>query len=70
MNKQKIAELRAGLETGFINGGYNSSLAYQPQFLSNNHKEGKKVLSSIEDELMSCDLQQGLQNNTQELKAI
>ena len=70
MNKQKIAELRAGLEIGFINGGYNSSLAYQPQFLSNNHKEGKKVLSSIEDELMSCDLQQGLQNNTQELKAI
>lgn len=55
MNKQKIAELRAGLETGFINGGYNSSLAYQPQFLSNNHKEGKKVLSSIEDELMACD---------------
>ena len=51
MNKQKIAELRAGLETGFINSGYNSSLAYQPQFLSNNHKEGKKVLSSIEDEL-------------------
>ena len=49
MNIQKIAELRAGLETGFINSGYNSSLAYQPQFLSNNHKEGKKVLSSIED---------------------
>ena len=23
--------------------------------LSNNHKEGKKVLSSIEDELMTCD---------------
>lgn len=55
MNKQKIAELRAGLETGFINSGYNSSLAYQPQLLSNNHKEGKKVLSSIEDELMACD---------------
>ena len=55
MNKQKIAELRAGLETGFINSGYNSSLAYQPQFLSNNHKEGKKVLSSIENELMFCD---------------
>lgn len=55
MNKQKIAELHAGLETGFINSGYNSSLAYQPQFLSNNHKEGKKVLSSIEDELLACD---------------
>ena len=42
MNQQKITELRAGLETGFINSGYNSSLAYQPHFLSNNHKEGKK----------------------------
>ena len=48
MNKQKIAELRAGLETGFINSGYNSSLAYQPQFLSNNHKEGKKVYTSTQ----------------------
>ena len=26
MNKQKITELRAGLETGFINSGYNSIL--------------------------------------------
>ena len=51
----KNSRTTCGLETGFINSGYNSSLAYQPQFLSNNHKEGKKVLSSIEDELMTCD---------------
>jgi len=25
---------------------------YRPQFISNNHKEGKKVISSIEDELL------------------
>lgn len=55
MDAAKIAELKAGLETAFINNEYNSNLAYQPQFLSNNHKEGKKVLSSIEDELMACD---------------
>lgn len=28
---------------------------YRPQFVSNNRKEGKKVLSSIEDEIMACD---------------
>lgn len=42
MNKQKIAELRAGLETGFINSGYNSSLAYQPQFCQTTIKKAKK----------------------------
>lgn len=55
MDEAKIMELKAGLETAFINNEYNSNLAYQPQFLSNNHKEGKKVLSSIEDELLACD---------------
>ncbi|WP_455721868.1 DUF3427 domain-containing protein [Agathobacter sp.] len=55
MDEAKIMELKAGMETAFINNEYNSNLAYQPQFLSNNHKEGKKVLSSIEDELLACD---------------
>lgn len=55
MDAAKIVELKAGMETAFINNEYNSNLAYQPQFLSNNHKEGKKVLSSIEDELLACD---------------
>jgi len=48
-------ELRAGFETAYIDGSAASSLAYRPQFVSNNHKEGKKVLSSIEDELLKCD---------------
>lgn len=30
-------------------------MAYKPQFVSNNYKEGRKVISSIEDELLSCE---------------
>lgn len=55
MTQEKLSELRAGFETAYIDGTYASSLAYKPQFVSNNHKEGKKVLSSIEDELLLCD---------------
>ena len=50
-----IRELRQGLESAFIDSSITSNLAYKPQFLSNNYKESKKVLSSIEDELLSCD---------------
>ncbi len=51
----KIDEMRLGLETAYIDGSVVSNSAYRPQFVSNNHKEGKKVISSIEDELLSCD---------------
>jgi len=51
-----IDELRKGLETAYINGSIVSNSLYQPQFVANNYKEGKKVLSSIEDELLACDL--------------
>ena len=51
----KIDELRLGFETAYIDGSVVSSNIYRPQFVSNNHKEGKKVLSSIEDELLVCD---------------
>lgn len=54
MTQGKLLELRAGLETAYIDGMYASNLAYKPQFVSNNYKEGKKVLSSIEDELLAC----------------
>lgn len=50
-----IDEMRQGFETAYIDGSVVSNLAYRPQFVSNNHKEGKKVLSSIEDELLACD---------------
>ena len=48
-------ELRAGMETAFIDGSVASSLLYKPQFVSNNYKKGKKVISSIEDELLACE---------------
>lgn len=48
-------ELRWGLETAFIDGTIASNMAFKPQFVSNNYKEGKKVLSSIEDELLVCE---------------
>lgn len=51
----KENEMRQGFETAYIDGSVVSNTAYRPQFVSNNHKEGKKVLSSIEDELLSCD---------------
>lgn len=51
----EIEELRLGLETAYIDGNVASNLIYKPQFVSNNYKEGKKVLSSIEDELLVCD---------------
>ena len=50
-----INDLRKGLETAFIDGTVVSNPLYTPQFVSNNYKEGKKVFSSIEDELLSCD---------------
>ena len=46
--------LKEGCLTAYIDKTYSSNLAYKPQFISNNYKEGRKVLSSIEDELLSC----------------
>ena len=48
-------ELISGFETAYIDGSLASNIQYRPQFISNNYKEGKKVLSSIEDELLRCD---------------
>lgn len=50
-----VIQLEQGLKTAFIDSSVNSNLAYRPQFVSNNYKEGKKVISSIEDELLHCD---------------
>ena len=55
MTQEKLLELRSGFETAYIDGAVASNLAYKPQFISNNYKQGKKVLSSIEDELLVCD---------------
>ncbi|MCI5869014.1 MAG: DEAD/DEAH box helicase [Dorea sp.] len=55
MNREKIIQLEQGLITAFINQKVSSNLAYKPQFVSNNYQEGRKVVSSIEDELLSCE---------------
>ncbi len=54
MNDREIHLLKEGLTTAFIDWNWSSNLAYRPQFISNNYAEGHKVLSSIEDELLSC----------------
>ncbi|MDD2968106.1 MAG: DEAD/DEAH box helicase [Lachnospiraceae bacterium] len=53
--EKHIKELSDGLETAFINHTYNSNLAYRPEFISNNYKQGKKVVVSIEQELTDCE---------------
>lgn len=55
MKREVINELYSGFETAYIDGNVASNVAYRPQFVSNNYKEGKKVLSYIEDELLLCD---------------
>ena len=55
MQRGKIQLIRDGLETAYVNGNTASELLYKPNFVSNNHNEGKKVLSVIEDELLKCD---------------
>lgn len=55
LDQEKIVQLKQGLTTAFINQDISSNLAYKPQFVSNNYREGRKVISSIEDELLSCE---------------
>ena len=55
MQREKMQLIRDGLETAYVNGNTASELLYKPNFVSNNHNEGKKVLSVIEDELLKCD---------------
>ncbi len=55
MTEQNITELQSGLNTAFINSAINSNLAYRPQFIYNDNKNGQKVFSAIEDELLKCD---------------
>ena len=55
MNNDILAEIQRGITTAFIDKNAESSESFQPQFISNDYREGKKVLSSIEGELLSCD---------------
>ena len=55
MTQDKTQLVRDGLETAYIDGNIASEISYKPGFVSNNHREGKKVISVIESELLKCD---------------
>ena len=55
MDVNVINELQNGLSAAYINGSVAANLAYKPAFVSNNPEEGKKVISSVEDELLYHD---------------
>ena len=52
MNYQNI---QSGLSTAFLDKNISSNVLYRPQFISNDYRNGRKVLSTIEDELLHCD---------------
>lgn len=53
MNEKDL--IYEGIETAFIDYNNQSNVAFKPQFISNDYKEGRKVISSLEDELLKCD---------------
>ncbi len=48
-------ELSNSLQTGFVDKYFLSNLDFRPQLIVNDRKAGKKVLTSIENGLKSCD---------------
>ncbi|MEI6856315.1 DEAD/DEAH box helicase family protein [Psychrilyobacter sp.] len=48
-------ELRRSMETGFIDKNYSSNNLYLPQLITNNRLKNKKVLSTLLNELRTCD---------------
>ena len=55
MKEEIIQNINQGVEAAYINGNLASNLEYKPSFISNNPEEGKKVISSIEEELLRCE---------------
>ena len=45
MNYQNI---QSGLSTAFLDKNISSNVLYRPQFISNDYKNGRKVLSTID----------------------
>lgn len=55
MNDSVKLQLNQGFITAFIDSKEDSNLAYKPQFLSNDYQKGQKLLSTLDEELLSCD---------------
>lgn len=43
MKHDNLLELQSGFKTAYIDGSHASNLAFKPQFVSNNYKEGSFV---------------------------
>ena len=52
---KNVEKILSGATTAFIDSTNKSSAAYKPDFISNDHKKGVKVLTFIEEELKRCD---------------
>ncbi|SEF85683.1 PLD-like domain-containing protein [Eubacterium ruminantium] len=55
MLKNNKEQIITGATTAFIDSTNKSSVAFKPDFISNDHTKGVKVLTSIEKELKRCD---------------
>ncbi len=55
MEQKIIEQIEAGMETAFVDGTVSSNLDYRPELISNNYREGQKVLSALENELLLCE---------------
>ncbi|MFR9000246.1 MAG: hypothetical protein ACLVIY_07370 [Anaerobutyricum soehngenii] len=55
MKNNLITEMKNGFETAYINSSAASNLHIAQNLFRITIKRGKKVLSSIEDELLKCD---------------
>lgn len=55
MEQELLRRIMAGVNTAFIEKTTCSNAEYRPQLISNRFREGKKVLSSVEHELATCD---------------
>ena len=53
MQREKIQLIRDGLETAYVNGNTASELLYKPNFVSNNHNEGKRFYRSLYNGLIN-----------------
>ena len=51
----KEARLSDGFKTAFVNSDIKSEVGFRSEFIYNDYRKGRKVLSSLEDELRNCD---------------
>ena len=48
----RTEEITKSMATAYIDSTINSNLAYRPEFVSNDYRQGKKVLVSIDRNLI------------------